>query len=65
MSEPLHSADTMKDHSLMLGQIAAEVEEWCISEECTTLDAVRLALADLRKWRGIAERFELERKYWA
>jgi hypothetical protein len=50
-------------HSQMLGMIAGEVEEWCISENCTTLDAVKLAVADARKWRGIAERYELERKY--
>jgi len=56
----------MKDqesHSAMLGQIANEVAEFCVSEECTTLDAVRLLLADYRKWRGIAERFEIERQY--
>ena len=48
----------------MLGQIAGVVEEWCITEECTTLDAVKLAVADARKWRGIAERYEIERRYF-
>jgi hypothetical protein len=48
----------------MLGMIAGEVEEWCITKEFTTLDAVKLAIADARKWRGIAERYELESKYF-
>jgi len=53
----------LRDHSHMLGCIAGEVEEWCVTEYCTTLDAVKLAIADARKWRGIAERLEIEKKY--
>lgn len=51
-------------HSQMLGMIANEIREWCITEECTTLDAVKLVIADARKWRGIAERLQLENKYF-
>lgn len=57
-------APSTVSHSVMLGQIAEEVSEWCIDEECTTLDAVKLCIADARKWRGIAERYEIERKYF-
>ena len=52
-----------KDHSVMLGQIANEVELWCCDEECTTLDAVRLMKADLMVYKGLMERQEIERKY--
>ena len=55
--------ETKKD-SVMLGQIGSLVEDWCITEECTTLDAVKLVIADARKWRGIAERYEIEQKYF-
>lgn len=63
-SESAVDVPRLVSHSQMLGMIANEVEEWCISENCTTLDAVSLAVADARKWRGIAERYELERKYF-
>lgn len=63
-SEAAVDVQRLVSHSQMLGQIAAVVGEWGIDEECTTLDAVKLAVADCRKWRGIAERYELERKYF-
>tara|TARA_S200002703_G_scaffold86092_1_gene74214 strand:+ start:206 stop:427 length:222 start_codon:yes stop_codon:yes gene_type:complete len=62
-SEAAVDAPRLVSHSQMLGQIAAVVGEWCIDEECTTLDAVKLAVADCRKWRGIAERYDIEQKY--
>ena len=52
-----------ESYAIMLGQIAVTVEDWCITDDCTTLDAVRLLVADVRKWRGIAERLEIEAKY--
>tara|TARA_B100001059_G_scaffold71822_1_gene68930 strand:+ start:285 stop:506 length:222 start_codon:yes stop_codon:yes gene_type:complete len=63
-SEASFDVPRLVSHSQMLGMIASEVEEWCFTNECTTLDAVKLAIADARKWRGIAERHELERKYY-
>ncbi len=60
---PKAPANVFESHSIMLGQIANEVSEWCVDDECTTLDAVKLVVADARKWRGIAERHEIERKY--
>ena len=50
-------------HSAMLSQIAGEVSDWCINENCTTLDAVRLVIADYHKWRGVAERLRVEASY--
>lgn len=37
----------LEHHSQMLGQIAGEVEQWCVDPHCTTLSAVRLMKADL------------------
>jgi hypothetical protein len=51
-------------HTIMLSQIAEEVKDWCIVEDMTTLDAVKLVISDYHKWRGIAERLELEKKYF-
>jgi hypothetical protein len=50
-------------HSVMLGQIANLVSDFCCDEECTTLDAVRLLIADYQMYRGIAERSLIEQKY--
>ena len=48
----------------MLGQIASEVEEYCISDECSTLDAVRILKAeyDVMKNQKILE--EINEKYY-
>jgi len=53
----------LRQHSLMLGQIGSEVEEWCIAENCTALDAVRLLKAEVLELRGKALRREIEDKY--
>lgn len=50
-------------HSSMLGQIGNIVEDFAIADEMTTVDAVRLVLADLKKCQGELERIEIERKY--
>ena len=42
----MENPNSPESHSIMLGQIAGIVEPWCISEECTTLDAVRLLHAE-------------------
>lgn len=42
----------LESHSAMLGQISALVESWCITEDCSTFDAVRLALCDLEEMRA-------------
>lgn len=55
----------LQKHSQMLGQIGSEVEEWCISDQCTTLDAVRLLKAEVLELRGKALRREIEDKYGA
>ena len=62
---PLGAAPCYASHSQMLGQIAMEVSDWCITDDCTTLDAVKLVVADARKFRGIVERIEIENKYLA
>jgi hypothetical protein len=55
----------MSEHSTMLSQIASEVEDWCISEECTTLDAVKLLKAEHMEMKAVLTRLALERKYGA
>lgn len=35
----------LRSHSQMLGMIAGEVEAWCNSDDCTTLQAVQLLKA--------------------
>jgi len=55
--------DDLREHSQMLGQIGLEMEEWCVSEECTTLDAVRLLKAEVMERRGKMLRQEIERRY--
>ena len=56
-------SDEFKKHSRMLGKIASEVEDWCMTGEYTTLDAVRLLKAEVLELRGKTLRYELERKY--
>ena len=63
IGEAVIQGEDSSRHSVMLSQIASAVDDWVIDEECTTLDAVKLLLADARKWRGLAERLELELKY--
>jgi hypothetical protein len=53
----------LESHSQMLGQIAAHVEDFAYHEDMTTLDGVKLLLADYHKYKGIAERYEIEEKY--
>ena len=50
----------LKEHSMMLGQICGVVEDYCFTESMTTLDAVKLAVADARMYRGRAERLQIE-----
>ena len=52
-----------KKHSIMLGQIAEVVYDWCEWEECTTLDAVKLMKAELLELRSYKMRREVEDKY--
>jgi hypothetical protein len=52
-----------EDCRIMLGQIGCIVEDWCISEECTTLDAVKLLHAELLELKGKTSRMEIENKY--
>jgi hypothetical protein len=48
----------------MLGRIAGEVEEFCIHEECTTLDCVRLMKAKLKQVEGELEELKIRMKYY-
>lgn len=52
MSDNLHTTEELTKHSLMLGQIAGETEEWCSDPHCTTLSAVRLMKAELYELRA-------------
>ena len=66
MSDGMHLAtdpDTMyRDHSIMLGQIASEVTEWCgDNPEATTLEAVQLMKAELFEHRA----WKLRSEIWA
>lgn len=54
--------EELAEHSAMLGQIANEVTAWCCTEECTTLDAVRLLKADFMILSGTLQRMEIERR---
>lgn len=47
----------------MLGQIASEVERWCVGEETTTLDAVRYLVADWMVMRGTLDKINIEKRY--
>lgn len=49
-------------HSQMLGQIASEVEQWCISDKATTLDAVQYLKADWMRLKGIVELKKIEER---
>ncbi len=40
----------LHSHSIMLGQIAAEVEEFCEHPDCTTLQAVQLMKCKLKEY---------------
>lgn len=53
-----------EEHSVMLGRIAGEVEEFCIHEECTTLDCVRLMKAKLKQVEGELEELKIRMKYY-
>lgn len=46
--------EELKSHSQMLGQIASWVEDFCISEETTTLEAVKEVLEQLQEERKFA-----------
>lgn len=62
---PDPDAKRYREHSRMLGQIASVTADWCLTPECTTEDAARLAVADARYYRGLAERLQIERHYEA
>jgi len=61
---PKELEPTTEAYIAMLSQIAGEVEEWCCSEECTTLDAVRLLKAEWMRLRGEMDKIMIERKYF-
>jgi len=50
-------------HSVMLGQIAGEVEEFCLTEDWTTVDAVRLLKAKYEQLKAQQAERELMAKY--
>jgi len=50
--------DDYQSHSRMLGRIASRVEEFCDSEECSTLRAVMLMKLELLNMKVV----ELERQ---
>ena len=50
-------------YSIMLGQIASEVEDFCIHEECSTLDAVRILKAEHAILKAEKDLREIEAKY--
>ena len=52
-----------ESYGIMLGQIANVVESYCISEQMTTLDAVKSIEASLRKAEAELVIRELEEKY--
>ena len=52
-----------KEHSLMLGQIAGHVEKYCESPEMTTLDAVKLIIAENYELKAEKLRWEVEQNY--
>jgi len=61
---PKELEPTAEDYTSMLSQIAGEVEEWCCSEECTTLDAVRLLKAEWMQMRGELDQIRIKKKYF-
>ena len=54
--------EAMVGHSQMLGQIASEVEHWCISDQATTLDAVQYLKADWMRLKGMVEMSNIEKR---
>jgi hypothetical protein len=58
---PDRSSDLVR-HSRMLGQIASEVEQWCINDQATTLDAVKYLKADWMRLKGIVEMNAIEKR---
>jgi hypothetical protein len=58
-------SDEKEEYGAMLGQIASIVENWCISEECTTLDAVKLLHAENLELKGKLTKLEIENKYFS
>jgi len=51
------------EHSAMLSQIAGVVESYCYDEEMTTVDAVRLIEARMRRAEAELVIREIESKY--
>lgn len=47
----------------MLGQIGVLVEGWAITEDCTTVDCVRLVLCDLEEMRARERRASIHAIY--
>ena len=52
-------------HSQMLGQIANEVEHWCINDQATALDAVQYLKADWMRLKGMVEMNNIEKRLTA
>jgi hypothetical protein len=53
----------LKSHSVMLGQICAEVDGWVEHEQTTTLQAVRLMKAEIYELRAYKLRNEVWKTY--
>lgn len=53
----------LEAQSTMLGQIGMLVEGWCFYEDCSTLDAVKLALCDLEEMRARERRASIHAIY--
>lgn len=53
----------LERHSVMLGQICGEVEEFCDHSDCTTLQAVQLMKAELLELRAYKIRNEVWKTY--
>ena len=60
---PIGRYKELSQHSEMLSQIAGYIEPYCISEDCTTLDAVRLIIARFQKLQSEKEIEEIHKKY--
>jgi hypothetical protein len=54
----------LQKDSQMLGMIANEVEEYCISDECSTLDAVRILKAEYTIMKATKILEEINNKYY-
>lgn len=59
--EGYNEIEDLRHHSRMLGQIAVEVEDWCISGDSTTLEAVRHMKLELLEYRLKDIQDEIER----